>query len=151
MKSDFGKLMRAINSNMNKYIGKNIEKYGIRQGQLDYFLMISQIPGINQLDLANYKNVGKASVTKAIKILESDGLVRREIDETDRRNVCSTITEKGNHHLDELLQVKMALEKDLFAGFSEEEMTSFYQFMIRLYNNSERLKKQDIEEIAERR
>lgn len=67
---DFGKLIRTITSNINYYIDSEIEKYGIKQGQFEYFFLICSSPGINQLELARLKNVGKASVTKALKILE---------------------------------------------------------------------------------
>ena len=77
MKSDFGKLMRSVNLNMTKYISKHIEVYGIKYGQMDYFLMIHGKPAINQLDVAKASNVGKASVTKAVKILDDQGYQKR--------------------------------------------------------------------------
>lgn len=139
MKSDFGKLMRSVNLNMTKYISKHMEAYGIKHGQMDYFLMISRNPGIKQLDVAKAANVGKASVTKAIKILEDQGFIRREIDESDRRNIKCFATEKGQEHISEMMKLKLKVEKDLFAGFKKEELELFYDFMTRLKYNSDHL------------
>jgi len=139
MKSDFGKLMRSVNLNMTKYISKHIEVYGIKYGQMDYFLMIYGKPGINQLDVAKASNVGKASVTKAIKILEDQEYIRREVDENDRRNVKCFVTEKGQENISEMMKLKTKVENELFAGFIEEELELFYNFMKRLKSNSDNL------------
>ena len=117
---DFGKLIRTITSNVNYYIGSKIEKYGIKQGQFEYFILIFSSPGINQLELAKLKNVGKASVTKALKILEEDDFIRRTVDEKDKRNTLCYITKKGEKIVDDLMHVKNNAEKELFKGFKDE-------------------------------
>lgn len=136
---DFGKLIRTITSNINCYIGSEIEKYGIKQGQFEYFLLIYSSPGINQLELARLKNVGKASVTKALKILEEDGLIRRISDEKDKRNILCYITEKGEMIVDDLIDVKANGEKELFKGFKDEDKQVFYKYLSLLHHNSEAL------------
>jgi DNA-binding MarR family transcriptional regulator len=87
------------------------------------------------------KKVGKASVTKAIKKLEEDNFVRREVDQKDKRNFNCYVTEKGEKIIDELMKVKMNVEVDLFDGFSEKDKTSLYQYLSLLHNNSEKLVK----------
>lgn len=139
MLGDFGKLVRRINMNMTRYIGKHLDKDGIKYGQIDYFLLIFNNPGINQLELAKASNVGKASVTKAIKILEDQEFIIRKTDENDRRNVKCFVTEKGKEHISELMILKSGVEKDLFKGFSKEELELFYSFMTRLKENSDDL------------
>lgn len=136
---DFGKMIRTITSNVNYYIGSKIEKYGIKQGQLEYFLLIYSSPGINQLELARFKNVGKASVTKALKILEDDGFIRRETDVKDKRNFLCYITEKGENIVDNLLYVKTNAEEELFKGFKGEDKEVFYKYLLMLHHNSEEL------------
>lgn len=136
---DFGKLIRTITSNINYYISLEIEKYGIKQGQFEYFLLIYSSPGINQLELARLKRVGKASVTKALKILEDDGLVRRITDEKDKRNTLCYITPKGEVIVDGLMHVKTIAEKELFEGFRDEDKQIFYNYMSLLYHNSKAL------------
>jgi len=136
MSRDFGGLIRSIISNINSYKGKNVQQYGIKQGQMDYFLMISQMPGINQLEIAKLKNVGKASVTKALKILEEKELITRVKDKNDRRNVCCYVTEKGKKNLAEIMTIKLTAEKQLFDGFTEEDKDTFYRYLTMLHNNS---------------
>ncbi len=139
MKSDFGIYIRTINNQVNGFISSQVKQYGIRQGQMDYFLMISMKPGINQLELSNMKNVGKAAVTKALKVLEDEGLVKRVVDEEDRRNIKCYVTEKGAGIVDELNLVKEKAEKTLFEGFSDEELEAFGVYLRRLVENSGKL------------
>lgn len=136
---DFGKMIRGITSNVNYYISSNIEKYGIKQGQFEYFLLIYSTPGINQLELGKMKNVGKASVTKALKILEEDGFIRRVTDENDRRNILCYVTEKGDMIADELTHIKMNTEKDLFDNFSQHDIELLFGYLSKLFDNSQKL------------
>lgn len=136
---DFGKLIRGITSNVNYYISVEIERYGIKQGQFEYFLLIYSSPGINQLELARLKNVGKASVTKALKILEEDGFILRETDEKDKRNTLCYITKKGNKIVDNLMNVKTNAEEGLFKGFKDEDIVAFYKYLSLMHRNSETL------------
>lgn len=134
---DFGNLIRGITYNVNSYIGVNIESYGIKRGQFEYFLLIYSTPGINQLEIGRKKNVGKASVTKALKILEEEGLIHRTPDPEDRRNSLCFITSKGESIVDYLLHIKTDAEKELFANFREDEKMMLFQLLTKLYKNSE--------------
>lgn len=137
--NELGVLIRGITANVNLFISSKVEKHGIKQGQFEYFLHIFNSPGINQLELARLKNVGKASVTKALKILEDDGFVRREIDENDRRNIICFITEKGEKIVDDLMNVKTKTEEELFKGFKNEDIEAFHKYLILLNQNSKDL------------
>ena len=136
---DLGLLIRSITANANQYIGKHIEEHGIKIGQFDYFLMISMRPGINQLELAKMKNAGKASVTKALKILETEGYIKRIPDENDRRNSLCYVTEKGEAVVYQFMMLKEETEKKLFKGFDDDEFEVLLKSLNKLYKNSESL------------
>lgn len=136
---DFGKMIRAITANTNNYIGAMIEKFGIRQGQFEYFLLIYGSPGINQNELARLKSVGKASVTKALKILEDDGFIRRVSDDMDKRNTRCYITGKGEVIVNDLLKIRAEAEKVIFDGFTEAGKAALCEHLFRLHQNSEQL------------
>jgi DNA-binding MarR family transcriptional regulator len=138
---DYGQQMRLIIDNMNSLIALKVEKYGIKQGQFEYFLLIFMNPGINQLALANKKNVSKSSVTKAINILENDGFIKRIIDKEDRRNSLLYLTDKGKKITDDLMAIKKTSEKHLFKGFNTDDMDQFYQYLSVLKKNSKDLLK----------
>jgi len=133
--NELGARIRGITSNVNLFIGSKIAKYGIKQGQYEYFLLIYSIPGINQLELAKMKNVGKASVTKALKILEEGQFIKRVTDEKDRRNTLCYLSENGKAIVHELLEVRTNVEDDIFEGFTEDDKNIFFNFLSKLYKN----------------
>lgn len=135
-RKDFGKLIRSITSNINLYIGANIEQYGIKQGQFEYFLLIFSYPRINQLELSKLKNVGKASVTKALRILEESGYIVREQDENDKRNYMCYISEKGEAIVEHLMQVKNDAENMLFENFSDQDKEVLFKYLKLMHSNS---------------
>lgn len=136
---EFGKLIRSITSNINAYIGARVERHGIKQGQYEYFMLIYSTPGINQLELSRLKNVGKASVTKALKILEDNGFIERRVDENDRRNTLCYVTKKGELIIEDLIHVRKNVEEELFQGFSEEEKSMLFKHLTMLEGNSSKL------------
>lgn len=133
---EYGKMLRSILANVNNYIGSQVEQYGIKQGQYEYFLLIYSSPGINQLEIARLKNVGKASVTKALRILEEDGFIKRITNENDRRNTLCFIAEKGESIVENLINVKRKTEEDLFKGFNKEDKEIFYKYLSLLQSNT---------------
>ena len=137
--NELGTLIRGVISNVNLFISLKIEKYGIKQGQYEYFLLIYSIPGINQLELAKMKNVGKASVTKALKILENGGFIKRVTDEKDKRNTLCFVSDKGKEIVHELLDVNKNIESDILKGFTEEDKYVFFNYLSKLYKNSQKL------------
>lgn len=137
--NELGTLIRGITSNVNLFISSKIEKYGIKKGQYEYFLLIYSIPGINQLELAKMKNVGKASVTKALKILEDDGFIERIADEKDKRNMLCFVSKKGEEIIHELLDVRTNVEANIFNGFTEEDKNVFFNYLSKLLKNSQKL------------
>ncbi|OGS54710.1 MAG: hypothetical protein A2Y20_05115 [Firmicutes bacterium GWF2_51_9] len=137
--NEFGTMLRSIIANVNSFIGSNVEKFGMKHGQFEYFLLIFATPGINQLDIARQKNVDKASVTKALKILETDGFIVRKPDEKDKRNTLCILSEKGETIVNELLHVRKSVEIDLFDGFSQEEKAKALEYVARIDENSRKL------------
>ena len=133
---DFGSLIRGITTNINQYIGMKLSGHGIKQGQYEYFMHIYAKPGVNQLELARIKNVGKASVTKALKILEADGFLIREVNESDRTNYRCFLAGKGTSVITDIKNIKSEAEDELFNGFSEEDMKMFFSYLERLHSNS---------------
>ncbi len=67
---ELGILIRGIIVNVNLFISSKVENHGFKHCQYEYFLHIFSSPDINQMELARLKNVEKASVTKALKIVD---------------------------------------------------------------------------------
>jgi len=134
-----GHILRMIISNINNAISEKVEPYGIKGGQFEYFLFIYQNEGINQNQLAKIKNVGKASVTKAVRILEENNFVYRNVDENDKRNYKLYASKEGKKYINSMLEQRKEMEQVIFESFSENEKNTLVNLLSRMLKNTEKL------------
>lgn len=78
-----------------------LSKYGIRPGSMSALIIIGRNPGIRHGALADALRIKLAHMTKMLKSLESEGLVRRSSPPHDRRIVELHLTEKGKRYVSE--------------------------------------------------
>ncbi|MDC7222849.1 MAG: MarR family transcriptional regulator [Spirochaetales bacterium] len=128
--------LRAINRNMRQLLDGELKQSGISEGQLEYLVTICEKEGINQKELAESLDVGKASVTKAIKILESGGFIQRRKDEKDSRNFCLTTTPAGRALGEECIAKVSRVFGKMIQGFSEEELSLLTKLLAQLHRQS---------------
>lgn len=76
-------------------------KYGIRPGSMSALIIIGRNPGIRHGALADALRIKLAHMTKMLKSLESEGLVRRTAPPHDRRIVEVHLTDKGKRYVAE--------------------------------------------------
>ena len=63
----------------------------------------------------------KSNVTQLVERLETDGLVRRAFDPTDRRSRLAAITDAGRRAYEDGIRIQREAEKDLFRALSADE------------------------------
>jgi len=135
-----GILIRQIIGNINYYISDKLKPHNIKHGQFEYFMIIKQDEGINQNQLAEIKGVGKASVTKAVNVLETQGYIMRKTGEDDKRNVSLYCTEKGNEIVGELTSYKLELESTVFKDFTDYERSELIRLLAKMRDNTKELR-----------
>ncbi len=64
-------------------------------GYLSILTLIANNPGISQTQIGRKARWDKSSVTKALRRMEDEGLIRRARLENDRRTYVSELTEEG--------------------------------------------------------
>jgi MarR family transcriptional regulator, organic hydroperoxide resistance regulator len=83
--------------------------------------------GINQV--ADHLHFSGAFVTIEINKLVAGGLVRKDVDEEDRRRVVLNVTPKGRALLNELATVQRPVNDMLFRGFSTTDFKNIRKLM----------------------
>lgn len=94
-----GKLLYLIGKGYVTYVNHNIDEYGINATQLHLLFEISCQSNINQEKIAKRCGINKGAVARSIKKLEDKGVVKRQIDENNRRQNILTLTEEGEEIL----------------------------------------------------
>ena len=118
------------------YISKNLEPYGIGSGQYIFLIALYRQQGINQGQLSEYLRVDKATTAKAIKHLEKEGYIIRDIDEKDKRAYKLFLTQKAMDIRSELYQVLRKWEDIFSAGLAADEKRTFLKTIEHMAENA---------------
>ncbi|HNR65860.1 MAG TPA: MarR family transcriptional regulator [Atribacterota bacterium] len=87
---------------------------------------------INQKMIHEFLEIKPSSLTKLIKILESKGLIRKEIDPHDSRNKTIKLTEQGIEIKELCLQRIAESEAYILQDFSEKEILTLKELLLRI-------------------
>lgn len=90
-----GKLLYMIGKGYSVYVNRNLEGFGINTTQLHLLFEIAHESNINQEMIATRCNINKGAVARSIRKLEEKGLVKRKIDENNRRQNRLSLTKDG--------------------------------------------------------
>ncbi len=94
---------------------------GLTRPEFDILGALRRVGGeLTPSRLAKETFASGAAVTKRVKVLESDGLVSRRLDERDRRVCHLSLTDKGRELIDRLLPEQLALEVTLLSGLGDD-------------------------------
>jgi DNA-binding MarR family transcriptional regulator len=80
-------------------------------------------------ELADRLGIVPRSLTTVIDALEEDGLVRREIDPSNRRAILLHLTERGTAVRDDLREARRRAAEDLFAPLSAQDRQTLAELL----------------------
>lgn len=95
--------------------------HGLSRGYRHILFQLSKEDGVTQLSLVQRTKLKAPTVSVALAKMEEHGLVRREADEKDLRQVRVYITEKGRELDRQIRQKCRETDKIMMAGISESE------------------------------
>ncbi len=100
-----GNIARALDSISNI----EFKPYELTKGQYLYLVRVCEQPGIISEELSTMLKVDRSTVARAIKKLESNGLVERRSSGTNKKNKHIFATERGGCPFTRLLKQKMII------------------------------------------
>jgi len=109
-----GKLISMIARGHTIFLNHHLEELGINASQLHFLFEISHQKNINQEKIASRCNINKGAVARSIKKLEERELVKREIDDENRRQNKISLTTKGEIALKESIDLLNIWEEEVF-------------------------------------
>lgn len=82
-------------------------------------------PGLDQASLAAVIGYDRATIGGVVQRLEQKGLIRREVDEKDRRARRLALTPDGQAVLDRIGPIVEALQDEILGNLSDTERAQF--------------------------
>lgn len=116
-------------------ITRSASKAGLYFGQPSMLQYIIEHDACTQKDVAEAMHISPASAAISLKRIEKSGLITRTPDEDDSRKNHLSVTEKGRDALAQFRKICDTTDKEMFKGFSQEEMDVLHGLLRRLHEN----------------
>ena len=116
--SPFIAWVHNLSKNQMKYLKNKIAEYDLDH-EVRYIMMIYENPNISQDDLVIMSGQSKGNIAKALKKLEDEGYIEREINPDNRRKYMLKTTSKGDELVPKVRQISKDWEKEV--GITEDD------------------------------
>ncbi|HEX2033987.1 MAG TPA: MarR family transcriptional regulator [Chloroflexota bacterium] len=127
------KVMHAVSA-------AQLAPFGLHPGQDRLLAELWVQDGISQTELARRLGVEQPTVTKTLQRLERAGLVRRQRDPEDNRQVIVSLTVAGRAAHDPIQRLRDATERQMAEGFSAAERRQFSELLDRVRRNLQQMR-----------
>lgn len=125
-------LSRAVSAGFSYHYR---ERYGITVSEWRVVAHLSQEDAVSVREITRRVGMDKPKVSRAASKLEAAGYVTKVINETDRRLVQLTLTDKGREMIETLAPIARAYNEEL-ENLLGETAEAFYTAMTRLAENT---------------
>jgi len=131
-----GAFISIIHRTRMIYINDKIKELGLTAGQYPFFMELSHNEGITQDDIANLFHIDKGTVARALRKLEDNKFIYREIDPENRRRYLIYLTEKGKDTIPQVKSIDKEWENLVCSEFSNDENSRLLEILQELVINS---------------
>lgn len=107
----------------------------IYRGQPEILEYLSKHGDCSQRELADFFGVTPASIATSLKRMSKAGLIERTENENDRRTNRLRLTRKGNEVCKAGKKECDKVDKAMFSGFSDDEITAFSNMLSKIAEN----------------
>lgn len=104
------------------YVCQELERIGMRYSYRHIMKPLMENESLTQLELVKITNLKAPTISITLRNMERDGIVRREKNDTDRRETHVYITDKGKKMYAKVLTALDKAEKTMLKGLSEKDL-----------------------------
>lgn len=134
-------IFHRTGSMMRKCIEKKLRSLdsNVYRSQHQLLMTLGANSNCSQNELAAILEISPAAVAVSLDKLEKNGCIARVTNREDRRSNRVSITEKGNQVITDSIAMFDEMEREMFAGFREEEIRTLYESLRKMYGNLNRM------------
>ena len=130
-------LLMADHALLQKILFANIRDSGLSLGQPKVLDFLKDHDGAVQKDIAKGCHIEPASLSTILTGMEKSGLITRETNENNRRNLYIYMTDKGKAICEQVTEHFSQIEKKALSGFTEEEIENILTYLKKIHKNLE--------------
>lgn len=129
---NFGLAVRLLDLRMMKRAGEAFSRLGLTPAAATALLVIQANPGVRHGELADALFVQRPNMTKLLKQMVDEGLLRRGGSDGDRRHVMFSLTPAGKRLATRVETAMRSLDDLMFAGFTDAERAGLQEAIEKL-------------------
>ena len=130
-----GYLARLIFRSFSRLREQRTREYGISSGQWTFLRQLWREDGISQRELSRRLAMRDATTAVTLRILERAGLVRREINRRDRREILVYLTPLGKGLEKRLMPITADIQALAVRNLSDAEVDTLRRLMLHVVSN----------------
>ncbi|MDI6724992.1 MAG: MarR family winged helix-turn-helix transcriptional regulator [Methanobacterium sp.] len=111
------------------FINEKIKDMDITAGQIPFLMVLSREEGISQDDLASHFHIDKGTVARALRKLEDNKYLFREIDPENRRRHLIYLTSKGKSTVPKIVDIDKEWGDSMRSNISEGEYNHVFNIL----------------------
>ncbi|WP_284483908.1 MarR family winged helix-turn-helix transcriptional regulator [Sedimentitalea xiamensis] len=109
------------------------EQHGLSVADWRVLVHTAKEGSVSVRDIHRTVNLEKPRVSRSVSKLQDRGYLAKQADETDKRLVKISLTERGNAVLDEILSKALAFETELTSALSQKDLDRIFRIAGRLH------------------
>ncbi len=118
------------------YLNDKVKELDLTAGQIPFLMELSHNEGITQEYMANHFHIDKGTVARALRKLEDNEFLYREIDLENRRRYLIYLTKKGKDVIPQIINIDKEWEDLVRSKFSDNENIRLLEILQKLAINS---------------
>lgn len=130
-----GFLMHDVSRLRRIVFDEFVRPIGLTRSQWWILAQVSRHDGMNQSDLAQLLDVGKAALGRLVDRLEASGFIERRFDEADRRVKRVYLTRSGAKTIHEMKGLSHAMSERMLEGLDARARNALAESLARVKAN----------------
>jgi len=107
----------------------------LKHGSSGILFTLNKYGPMSQRELADKVGITPPSMTVALRKLQNEGYINRKTDQNDQRIIQIELQDKGVECIAHIKRVMEEAERNLLAGFTQEEQMLLRRLLVQLYYN----------------
>jgi DNA-binding MarR family transcriptional regulator len=130
-----GYLVRDTNIAVGKALRRRLSAYGMTLGQYYFVRALWIEEGLSQRELSRRVGTTEPTTASVLRLLEKNGLVRRQRNRKDRRTINIFLTPRGRNLKNELLRMAIQINEIATEGFGPTDLANVKRLMTAMKAN----------------
>ena len=139
LERNFGFLVNDVARLLRTTFDRRVRALGLTRSQWWVLTHLFRQDGITQSDLAEILDIEKATLGRLLDRMEAKNLVRRQIDDNDRRAKRVYLTAEVEPSVQTMRAIAAEMRRDALSGLSRSDREQFVDSLITIKANLARL------------